>query len=660
MNHKLSSVLIRWGLASALTAATMTPAGAQTFTGVFTQHNDNARTGQNLGETVLTLQNVKPATFGKVFSYSVDGQIYAQPLYVPNVPILGQGTHNVVYVVTQNDSLYAFDADGLVSAPLWQVSFINPGAGINPLLCFSGLNLDKYCSIYPITGITSTPVIDPTSNTLYLVVRTVKGSQYFQALHAIDITNGAEKFGGPVNISASVPGTGGGSKNGMVSFATGTSIQRPGLLLANGRVYIGWSGVTHGWVMAYDAKTLQQIAAFLPTPNSLGGGVWASGNGLVADANGYIYVSASDGGFDSNTGGTDWGDTVIKFDPSLNIVDSFTPLDQNCRALNDLDLGSGGPMLLPPQPGSVTNEIIASGKGGAPCDSTGASPIYLLNANALGGYNPSQDQSVQEIEGPPGGYWSSPAYWQGPNATYIYYGGVVAEEGNGDPLKMYTMTNGLLSTAPVTQTKAVFPVGVTPSVSANGTTNGIVWVVERPDALGTSPGIKPAALFAYNATNLGQLLYSSAGVITQKVLRDQGGCANKFAVPTIANGRVYVGTQNELDVFGLLKTKTAPDLYLSNPCWKYPTEKIGTGVTQVFSAVNAGNLSLTISNVSVTGKNAADFVQTNNCTSVAPGASCSISVKFTPSQQGPEYAYVMINDNAAGSPHNIFVVGVGK
>lgn len=644
----------------AFAVASFASAGAQTFTGVFTQHNDNGRTGQNLGETILTPQNVKPATFGKVFSYSVDGQVYAQPLYVPNVAIPGQGTHNVVYVVTQNDSLYAFDADGLVSTPLWQVSFINPAAGINPVLCFSGLNLDKYCSIYPITGITGTPVIDPSSNTLYLVARTVKGSQYFQSLHAIDITTGAEKFGGPVNISASVPGTGGGSKNGMVSFAQGTSIQRPGLLLANGRVYIGWSGVQHGWVMAYDAKTLQQIAAFLPTPNSLGGGVWGTGNGIVADSNGYIYVSASDGGYDINAGGSDWGDTVIKFDPNLNIIDSFTPMDQGCRALNDLDLGSGGPMALPPQPGSVTNELVAAGKGGAPCDASGASPIYLLNQNAMGGYNPTLDQSVQEVSGAVGGYWSSPAYWQGPTATYVYYGGVVAEAGFGEPMKMYTMTNGLMSTAPVTQTAAVFPIGVTPSVSSNGTTNGIVWAVERPDAQGTSPGIKPAALFAYNANNLGQLLYSSAGVVTQRVLRDQGGCANKFAVPTIANGRVYVGTQNELDVFGLLKTKTAPDLYLSNPCWKYPTEAIGTGVTQVFSAVNAGNLSMTISSITVTGKNAADFTQTNNCSTVAPGASCSISVKFTPSIQGPEYAYVMINDNVPGSPHNIWVVGVGK
>ncbi len=660
MNRRLSSALLLWVVVCILAVAGTTLANAQTFTGVLTQHNDNGRTGQNLNETILTPLNVNAKTFGKVFSYSVDGQIYAQPLYVPNVAIPNQGTHNVVYVVTQNDSLYAFDADGLVSTPLFQVSFVNPALGITPLLCSSGLNIDKYCSIYPITGITSTPVIDPATGTMYLVVRTQKAKQYFQALHAIDITTGAEKFGGPVNITASVPGTGGGSINGTVTFSPGTSIQRPGLLLANGRIYIGWSGVNHGWVMAYDAKTLQQVAAFLPTPNSLGGGVWATGNGLVADSNGYVYVSASDGGYDINTGGSDWGDTVIKFDPSLNIVDSFTPLDQGCRALNDLDLGSGGPMALPPQPGSVTNELVAAGKGGAPCDASGASPIYLLNQNALGGYNPTLDQSVQEVAGAVGGYWSSPAYWQGPNASYVYYGGVVAEAGNGEPLKMYTMTNGLLSTAPVTQSKAVFPIGVTPSVSANGTTNGIVWAVERPDAQGTSPGIKPAALFAYNATNLGQLLYSSAGVITQKVLRDQGGCANKFAVPTIANGRVYVGTQNELDVFGLLTVKSAPDLYLSNPCWKYPTESIGTGVTQVVSAVNAGNLALNISNITVTGKNAADFVQTNNCTSLAPGASCSISIKFTPSVTGPEYAYVMINDNAAGSPHNIFVVGVGK
>lgn len=662
MIQKMSAGFAKSGLLFALIVVGLAPAWAQTFPGVLTQHNDNGRTGQNLTETKLTTQNVNSRTFGKVFSYSVDGQIYGQPLYVPNVNIPGQGTHNVVYVTTQMDSLYAFDADGLTSTPLFQVSFINPAAGITPVWCTSNLNPDKYCSVFPVVGINSTPVIDPSTNTMYLVTRTINKGQYIQGLHAVDITTGAEKFGGPVSVSASVPGTGGGSKNGFINFAAPSSIQRAGLLLANGRIYIGWAGVQHGWLMAYDAHTLQQVAVFQPTPNSLGGGVWASGNGLVADANGDVYAAVSDGGFDANTGGPDWGDTLVKFDAGLNIIDYFTPMDQNCRALNDLDLGSGGPMLLPTQTGGVPNELVAAGKGGAPCDSNlNASPIYVVNQDAMGGYNATQDQDVQEVAGAVGGYWSSPAYWQGANGAYVYYGGVVAEAGLGEPLKMYSVTNGILSTAPVAQSSNIYPVGTIPSVSANGTTNGIVWTVVRPDALGTAPGIQPAVLYAYDATNVASMLYNSASVVTQGGIRDRGGCANKFAVPTIANGRVYVGTQNELDVFGLFTTKKAANVYLGNPCWKFPTTTVGTPVSQPFSVVNSGNLPLTISNVTITGTNSADYSQTNTCsTTLAPAAKCVVTVTFTPSVKGPEVGYVMLTDNAGGSPHNIFLTGAGK
>jgi hypothetical protein len=241
------------GVAMLLTLvfASLTPAAAQTFAGVLTQHNDIGRTGQNVSETILTPQNVSASTFGKVFSYSVDGQIYSQPLYVPNVSIPGQGTHNVVYVATQNDSLYAFDADGLSPKALWQVSFINPSAGITPVSCKTDGRTSISCGVYPIYGITSTPVIDPGTSTMYLITRTNNNGKFFQTLHAIDITSGAEKFGGPVNISGSVPGTGAGSKNGIVYFDTLKDIQRAGLLLLNGTVYIGWAGALHGWIMGY-------------------------------------------------------------------------------------------------------------------------------------------------------------------------------------------------------------------------------------------------------------------------------------------------------------------------------------------------------------------------------------------------------------------------
>lgn len=639
------------------------PASAQ-FTGVLTQHNDNARTGQNLSETILAPQRLSARTFGKVFSYSVDGQIYGQPLYVPKVSIPGKGLHNIVYVATQNDSLYAFDADYRSPTALWQVSFINPGAGITPVLCTSNSNPNVSCNVYPMTGVNSTPVIDPTSKTMYLVTRSQHGSAFFQTLHAIDITTGAEKFGGPVNISGSVPGTGTGSVNGTLTFPAKTSIQRPGLLLANTRIYIGWA-VQHGWIMSYDATTLQQKSIMSTTPNSAGGGVWNSGNGMAADPNGNIYAATGNGGFDLNTGGTDLGDTLAKFDPNMNLLDYFTPLDQACRGMNDRDLGAGGPMLLPTQPGVVPDELLISGKGGLPCDTDPPdSLIYLLNQNALGGYNPLQDQDVEEVVGSAAGYFSSPAYWQGPSSAYVYYGGISGPNGQGDYLKMYTVTNGLLSSTPATQTSNLFPEGTTPSVSAsvsNGVpANGIVWAVERVDPLGLNPGTSPAVLYAYDATNLGTMLYNSTQAVLRGGYRDQGGCGNKFAVPTIANGRVYVGTQNELDVFGPLRAITAPNVFIGNPCWKFPDSVIGTPVSQAISLTNTGNASLTINSLFIAGFNAADFSETNTCATLASGQKCTITISFTASKVGPESGYVMINDNAVGSPHNIYVIGVGE
>ena len=639
------------------------PAGAQTFAGVLTQHNDTGRTGQNLQETILTPTNVNSTSFGKLFSYSVDGQMFAQPLYVPNVTI-GATTHNVVYAVTQNDSVYAFDADGLQSTPLWSVNFLNPASGIGPVPCQVNGVAQVSCGVYPIYGITATPVIDPTTNTMYVLARTQQsgGGTAYQTLHALDITSGAEKFGGPMTITGSVPGTGGESVNGILPFDTLKDLQRAGLLLANGNVYIAWAGSYHGWVMSYSASTLQQLAIFNTTPNSVGGGTWQTGNGIIADSNGDIYLATGNGVFDANTGGVDYSDSVLHLDPNLNVVDYFTPLDQACRNTSDRDLASSGPMLLPPQPGNVANEIIQSGKGGLPCDTNpAASPIYVINADNMGKYNATQDQDVQEIAGAPNGYWSSGAYYQGASGANIYYAGQVAQGGKGDNLRQYSLTNGLLSTASVAKSVNVFPVGATPSVSANGNTNGIVWVVERPTPLGTSPGTGPAILWAYNATNVGNTLYSSATALSQGMLRDRGGCANKFAVPTIANGKVYVGTQNELDVFGLLGAQTGPSVYFGNPCWTFAASSIGTAVSEPLSIANNGNATLNLTGLTITGANAADFTTKTNCTrTLAPGKKCAIQVTFTATQIGPEWAYVNITDNAVGSPHNMYIVGVGQ
>jgi hypothetical protein len=405
----------------ALAFACLVPAGAQTFSGVLTQHNDNGRTGQNLNETILTTSNVNSTTFGRIFSYSVDGQIYAQPLYVPNVTIPNLGIHNVIYVETQNDSLYAFDADGLSPTALFQVSFVNPAAGITPVSCKTDGNTDISCGVYPIYGINSTPVIDSTTNTIYLVTRTDNNGKYYQTLHAIDITSGVEKFGGPVNISGSVPGTGAESVKGVVAFDSLKDVQRAGLLLLNGTVYIGWAGAYHGWIMGYNAANLpQQTAIFNTTPNEKLGGVWGAGNGLVADSSGDIYAAVGDAIFDANTGGSDYGDSLIKLSPELKVIDYFTPNDETCRESNDLDLGSAGPILLPTQPGNVPNELLIAGKGGAPCDTDPvAARMYLLNQNDLGEYNATVDQDVEEVVGAPGGYWSSSAYWQGASGSYI-------------------------------------------------------------------------------------------------------------------------------------------------------------------------------------------------------------------------------------------------
>src|SRR5581483_8000380 len=255
-----------------------------------------------------------------------------------------------------------------------------------------------------------------------------------------------------------------------------------------------------------------------------------------------------DGTFDASTGGTDYGDTVVKLNSFLSVIDYFTPMDQACRFTSDFDLASGGPMVLPPQPGPVANELLMAGKGGSPCDASGFAPIYLLNAATLGGYNPTQDNVVQEISGSPIGYWSSPAYFQGDTGTWVYYGGVTKDHATGDNLKAYSLTNGQLSTTPTSQSSNVLLNGGTPSVSANGTTNGIVWLLSRQDYLDTRPGVMPAVLYAYDATNLATQLYSSAQS-TQYGKRDQAGCGTKFQVPTVANGKVFVGTESELDIY---------------------------------------------------------------------------------------------------------------
>ena len=490
-----------------------------------TQHNDNYRTGQNTKETILTPANVNKTTFGKLFSQTVDGYIYAQPLYVPNVNIPGKGVHNVVYVATEHDSLYAFDADnnaGSNASPLWQASFVNPGAGINVVT--SG---DVSCNdLVPEIGITGTPAIDLTTQTMYLVTKTKDNGNFVHKVHAIDITTGAEKFGGPVTVQARV---------GLVAFEPHREAQRAGLLVQNGLVYIAWAshcdiGPYHGWVMAYDAQTLQQKGAWNSTPTGGLGGFWQAGAGIAADARNLLYLASGNGDFDRNFGGKNYGDSIVKlgFNLAGKLVakDYFTPHDQQFLQNTDTDLGSGGVLIIPDKSSKKHPlSLVQVGKEGT---------VYLVNRNGLGKFNANDDsQIIQNLPGAVGGMWGMPAFWN----NNIYFGGV------GDNIKAFRLDPiaGLLSNTPTSNTTTFFGYpGTTPSISANGTSNGIVWALQTDHT--------PEVLHAYDATQLSTELYNTG----QNAGRDGAGSPVKFVVPTVANGKVYVPAQKLITVYGLL------------------------------------------------------------------------------------------------------------
>lgn len=512
-------------------AALFLACAASAQVAVPTQHNDNYRTGQNTGETILTPANVNSTKFGRLFTQTVDGYVYAQPLYVPNVNIPGKGTHNVVYVATEHDTLYAFDADnnaGSNAVALWQVSFINPNAGINVVT--SG---DVNCGdLVPEIGITGAPAIDLASKTLYLVTKTKDNGAFVHKVHAIDITSGAEKFGGPVVVQAAFKGNADGSKT--VLFEPHREAQRAGLLVQNGLVYIAWAshcdiGPYHGWLLAYDAQTLQQKGVWNATPNGGLGGIWQAGAGIAADSRDLIYLASGNGDFDKDQHGKNYGDSVIKlgFNKAGKLIakDYFTPHDQQFLQQTDTDLGSGGVLLIPDHASKQHPlALVQVGKEGT---------VYVTNRNGLGKFNPNNDnQIIQNLPGAVGGMWGMPAFWN----NNVYFGGV------GDNLKAFSRDSvtGLLSTTPTSNTLTFFNYpGTTPSISANGTTNGIVWALQTDH--------NPEVLHAYDATHLSTELYNSS----QNVGRDSPGNSVKFVVPTIANGKVYVPAQKQLSVYGL-------------------------------------------------------------------------------------------------------------
>ena len=517
---------------------------AASFTGVFTQRYDAQRTGQNRREFILTPSNVTDSTFGKLFACAVDGEVYAQPLYVANFAIAG-GTHNVVLVATMNDSVYAFDADASSCVPYWQKSFL--GTGVTPV---PPADTGEDGDINTIIGITGTPVIDPATGTLYVVAKTKEPTGYFQRLHALDLATGSEKFNGPADISSAitVPGSGDTGEAtcpgsaGNVPFCPLRENQRPGLLLLNGTVYVAWAShgdiqPYHGWVIGYDAADLTQAPiVFNTTPNGGLGGIWMTGTGPAADADGNIYVITGNGTFDTMGTRTNYGDSFIKLRTAgggLSVGDFFTPANQSFLDSNDFDVGSGGAIVVD-SAGAHPHLVIGGDKQGV---------LYVIDRDNMTGFNSNGDQ-IQKVAITAGpaciicGLFSTPAFWEGK----LY---VVAI---GDVLKQYMLANGVLSSLPARQASDMFGIpGASPVVSSNGATNGIVWALDTTNnGTNSSATSAPAILFAYDATNLNKL-YSSptsgAGA---------AGNAVKFTVPTVANGKVYVGTQTELSVFGLL------------------------------------------------------------------------------------------------------------
>jgi outer membrane protein assembly factor BamB len=498
---------------------------------VVTYHNDSARTGQNLKESTLTPANVNFSNFGKLAFFNTDGKVDAQPLYLSSLNVAG-GTHNVLYVVSEHGSVYALDADS--GTVLWQASLI--GAGETP-------SDDRGCSqITPEIGITSTPVIDRTAGTngaIYVVAMSKNATgAYFQRLHALDITSGAELFGGPVTVQASFPGTGANSSGGNVIFDAKQYAERAGLLLLNGTIYTTWTshcdiGLYTGWIIAYNAKTLVQSAVLNVTPNGSEGAIWMAGTAPAADSANNIYFLDANGTFDTTLTASgfpvngDFGNSFIKLSTSngLAVADYFAVSNTVAESNADEDLGSGGALVLPDltdNSGQTWHLAVGAGKD---------TNLYVVNRDHMGKFNATSNNIHQELSGAlPGGVFSMPAYF---NNT-IYYGSV------GGTIKAFAISNAHLSTTPTSQTGIAFTYpGSTPSISANGNNNGIVWAHENTS---------PAVLHAYDATNLNHELYNSS----QAGTRDQFGPGNKFITPTIANGKVYVGTTNGVAVFGLL------------------------------------------------------------------------------------------------------------
>jgi hypothetical protein len=536
--RRVFAFLAAGALALTLTTRTVTSSAG---TDVVTYHNDVARTGQNLNESTLTPATVNVSTFGKLAVFAVDGKVDAQPLYLSGVAIPGSGTRDVLYVATEHDSVYAMDA--VTGVVLWRTSLQGTGETTSDT---------RSCSqVTPEIGITSTPVIDRSRgpNGVVYVVAMSKNSSgtYFQRLHALDAALGTELFGGPQAVQATFAGSGAGSSNGSVVFDPKQYEERAGLLLVNGQIVTTWTSHCDidpytGWIIAFDAGTLARTSVLNITPNGSRGGIWMAGAGPAADAQGNFYLLDGNGTFDTtltssgfpNNG--DFGNAFVKIATAggLSVADYFATFDTVSASNADTDLGSGGAMVLPDfvdSTGHTRHLAIGAGKD---------AHIYVVDRDSMGKFNTSSNQNYQDITGALGGsVFSMPAYF---NNT-VYYGA------SGSTLKAFPVTTARLSTTAgsASATSFAFP-GTTPAVSASGSANGIVWAVENKN---------PAVLHAYDAANLSHELYNSSQAANS---RDAFGAGNKFITPTIANGRVYVGTTSGVGVFGKFGPSTPTGL----------------------------------------------------------------------------------------------------
>jgi len=532
---------------------------------VLTYHNDNFRTGLNTNETILTPANVNSSTFGKLFTYNVDGYVFAQPLYVSGVVVPGQGIHNLLYVATEHNSVYALEADSnkwFTNGVVWKVNF-GPAA-ITPTNAFGNrYNGGQYTDITNEVGITGTPVIDLGRGTLFVDAFTREASGFIHRLHALNITNGSEQLHSPVVVAASIAGTAVDSVGGIITFSAMQQIQRSALTLAGDTLYIAYSGYAdtdpfHGWILGYDETSLQIKPGYVfnttPNatsafgPNAAEAGIWMGGGGICVDANTNLYFQTGNGTFTATngSGGTEYGDSIMRLSTTngLKVADYFTPWEQATLALNDTDLGSGAPMLVPDLPGTNAHLLVGGGKSGK---------FYVVNRDQLTSNNThynatgNTDAILQTFTNLPGRFMTGPAYFNGA----VYYSSW------NDKMKSYAISNGVLSKTPTSTGPRTFAFpGCTPVLSASGTNNGIAW---------STAFSAPAVLTAYNATNVTAEIYNSAQAAGN---RDALANGVKFASPMVANGKVYAGAQFAVSVFGL-----------TNPSLNWKTFHFGNNAT---------------------------------------------------------------------------------